>query len=61
MLYNETKAFDKRSFNDGPFLAAGAGVLFVVLINGDKGIIYSDRNDVVLAKTYKYWSKNDFS
>jgi len=52
ILYSETKAFDKRSFNEGPFLAAGAGDLFMVLINGDKGIIYSDRNDALLAKTY---------
>ena len=51
MLYNETNASDKRVFIEGPFLAAGAGGLFTLLINGDKGIIYGDRNDAVAAKT----------
>ena len=36
MLYNETKAFDNRVLNDGPFCAAGAGDLSMVLINGAK-------------------------
>ncbi len=51
MLYNETNASDKRVFIVGPFLAAGAGGLFALLINGDKGIIYGDRNYAVAAKT----------
>ena len=51
MLYNETNASDKRVFIEGPFLAAGAGVLFTLFINGGKGIIYGDRNYVVVAKT----------
>jgi hypothetical protein len=51
ILYNETNASDKRVFMEGPFLAAGAGGLFTLLINGDKGIIYGDRNCAVAAKT----------
>ena len=60
MLYSETNAFDKRVFIEGPFFAAGADGLFALLINGDKGITYGDRNDIVAAKTQVYYMKNDF-
>ena len=36
ILYRETKALDNRAFKVGPFLAAGAGVLVTLLINGIK-------------------------
>lgn len=54
MLDNETNASDKRVLMEGPFLAAGAGGLFMLLINGDKGITYGDRNYAVAAKTWGY-------
>ena len=51
MLYSETNASDKRVFIEGPFFAAGADGLFALLINGNKGIIYGDRNDAIATKT----------
>ena len=61
ILYKETKALDKRCLKEGPFFAGGADDLVAVFINGDKGIIYEDRNYAVPAKTYAFWPKNDFS
>ena len=50
ILYKETKAVDRRVFNDGPFVAAGAGDLFMVLINGAKVLFMKIRTMLSLQK-----------